>query len=100
MERQQELRALLKRWEAQFLRERRRKPRQADIEEAPEETRGASADPSENLKSQKNPQNSSKIPKKPGAWRRNFALGTARERGKTPKSRGKIPKSRRKIPKS
>ncbi|XP_041876800.1 ATP-dependent DNA helicase Q4 isoform X2 [Corvus kubaryi] len=39
MERQQELKVLLKRWEAEFLRERRRKPSQADIEEAPEETR-------------------------------------------------------------
>ncbi|XP_009466920.1 PREDICTED: ATP-dependent DNA helicase Q4 [Nipponia nippon] len=39
MERQREVKALLKRWEAAFLRERRRKPGQADIEEAPEETR-------------------------------------------------------------
>ncbi|XP_057885622.1 uncharacterized protein LOC131086541 [Melospiza georgiana] len=39
MERQQELKVLLKRWEAEFLRERQRKPSQADIEEAPEETR-------------------------------------------------------------
>ncbi|CAN8183556.1 unnamed protein product [Coccothraustes coccothraustes] len=39
MERQQELKVLLKRWEAEFLRERHRKPSQADIEEAPEETR-------------------------------------------------------------
>ncbi|XP_077029357.1 ATP-dependent DNA helicase Q4, partial [Agelaius phoeniceus] len=39
MERQQELKVLLKRWEAEFLRQRQRKPSQADIEEAPEETR-------------------------------------------------------------
>ncbi|KAM6102878.1 LOW QUALITY PROTEIN: ATP-dependent DNA helicase Q4 [Theristicus caerulescens] len=39
MERQREVKALLKRWEAAFLRERRRKPGQADIEAAPEETR-------------------------------------------------------------
>ncbi|KAM6445865.1 LOW QUALITY PROTEIN: ATP-dependent DNA helicase Q4 [Rhynochetos jubatus] len=39
MERQREVKALLKRWEAAFLRERRRKPSQADIEEAPEDTR-------------------------------------------------------------
>ncbi|KAM9644870.1 ATP-dependent DNA helicase Q4 isoform 2-T2 [Morphnus guianensis] len=39
MERRQEVKALLKRWEADFLRERRRKPSQADIEAAPEDTR-------------------------------------------------------------
>ncbi|XP_065484264.1 ATP-dependent DNA helicase Q4 [Caloenas nicobarica] len=39
MERQREVKALLKRWEADFLRERQRKPSQADIEEAPEDTR-------------------------------------------------------------
>ncbi|KAM6225725.1 ATP-dependent DNA helicase Q4 isoform 2-T2 [Spheniscus humboldti] len=39
MERQREVKALLKRWEAAFLRERRRKPGQADIEAAPEDTR-------------------------------------------------------------
>ncbi|XP_030333854.1 ATP-dependent DNA helicase Q4 isoform X2 [Strigops habroptila] len=39
MERQREVKALLKRWEAKFLRERRRKPGQADIEAAPEDTR-------------------------------------------------------------
>ncbi|XP_064298015.1 ATP-dependent DNA helicase Q4 isoform X1 [Phalacrocorax carbo] len=39
MERQRELKVLLKRWEAAFLRERRRKPSQADIQAAPEETR-------------------------------------------------------------
>ncbi|XP_074880211.1 ATP-dependent DNA helicase Q4 [Buteo buteo] len=39
MERRQELKALLKRWEADFLRERRRKPSQADINAAPEDTR-------------------------------------------------------------
>ncbi|XP_065525170.1 ATP-dependent DNA helicase Q4 isoform X2 [Lathamus discolor] len=39
MERLRELRALLKRWEAEFVRERRRKPGQADIAAAPEDTR-------------------------------------------------------------
>ncbi|XP_068253327.1 ATP-dependent DNA helicase Q4 [Nyctibius grandis] len=39
MERQREVKALLKRWEAAFLRERRRRPTQADIDAAPEETR-------------------------------------------------------------
>ncbi|XP_055655252.1 ATP-dependent DNA helicase Q4 isoform X2 [Falco peregrinus] len=38
MERQQEVKALLKQWEAAFLRERRRRPSQADIEAAPEDT--------------------------------------------------------------
>ncbi|XP_030820644.1 LOW QUALITY PROTEIN: ATP-dependent DNA helicase Q4 [Camarhynchus parvulus] len=58
MERQQELKVLLKRWEAEFLRERLRKPSQADIEEAPAETRKLSLPPS--LK--KNPQNSPEFP--------------------------------------
>ncbi|XP_075599254.1 ATP-dependent DNA helicase Q4 isoform X3 [Balearica regulorum gibbericeps] len=39
MERQREVKAVLKQWEAAFLRERRRKPTQADIEAAPEDTR-------------------------------------------------------------
>ncbi|KAM6411082.1 LOW QUALITY PROTEIN: ATP-dependent DNA helicase Q4 [Pluvialis apricaria] len=39
MERQREVKVLLKQWEAAFLRERRRKPSQADIEAAPEDTR-------------------------------------------------------------
>ncbi|XP_054241389.1 ATP-dependent DNA helicase Q4 [Indicator indicator] len=39
MERQQEVKALLKRWEADFLRERQRKASQADVEEAPEDIR-------------------------------------------------------------
>ncbi|KAM4686328.1 ATP-dependent DNA helicase Q4 [Amazona ochrocephala] len=39
MERMREVKALLKQWEAEFLRERRRKPGQADIEAAPEDTR-------------------------------------------------------------
>ncbi|XP_054023504.1 ATP-dependent DNA helicase Q4 [Dryobates pubescens] len=39
MERQQEVKALLKRWEADFFRERQRKPSQADVEEAPEDIR-------------------------------------------------------------
>ncbi|XP_074434136.1 ATP-dependent DNA helicase Q4 [Larus michahellis] len=39
MERQREVKALLKGWEAAFLRERRRKPSQADIEAAPEDIR-------------------------------------------------------------
>ncbi|KAM9302625.1 LOW QUALITY PROTEIN: ATP-dependent DNA helicase Q4 [Morus bassanus] len=39
MERQREVKALLKRWEAAFLRERRRKPSQADIPAAPEDIR-------------------------------------------------------------
>ncbi|XP_074000832.1 ATP-dependent DNA helicase Q4 [Numenius arquata] len=39
MERQREVKALLKQWEAAFLQERRRKPSQADIEAAPEDTR-------------------------------------------------------------
>ncbi|XP_026723189.1 ATP-dependent DNA helicase Q4, partial [Athene cunicularia] len=39
MERLREVKALLKQWEAAFLRERRRKPTQADIEAAPEDTK-------------------------------------------------------------
>ncbi|XP_014811592.1 PREDICTED: ATP-dependent DNA helicase Q4 [Calidris pugnax] len=39
MERQREVKALLKQWEAAFLQERRRKPSQADIQAAPEDTR-------------------------------------------------------------
>ncbi|XP_074683290.1 ATP-dependent DNA helicase Q4 isoform X1 [Strix aluco] len=39
MERLWEVKALLKQWEAAFLRERRRKPSQADIEVAPEDTK-------------------------------------------------------------
>ncbi|XP_064364024.1 ATP-dependent DNA helicase Q4 isoform X3 [Dromaius novaehollandiae] len=39
MDRCREVKVLLKRWEAAFLREHRRKPTQTDIEEAPEDTR-------------------------------------------------------------
>ncbi|XP_072781199.1 ATP-dependent DNA helicase Q4 isoform X2 [Taeniopygia guttata] len=39
MERRQELKVLLKRWEGEFLRQWSRKPNQADIKEAPEEIR-------------------------------------------------------------
>ncbi|XP_062424557.1 ATP-dependent DNA helicase Q4 [Rhea pennata] len=39
MERRREVKALLKRWEAAFLRERRRKPATTDIKEAPEDVK-------------------------------------------------------------